>query len=482
MRKITGLQRVLRRAGLFGGPLAAALWLAIGGGGMAHDAHVVLGLAMWMALWWMTEAVPLAATALLPLVVLPLCTSIGFGAASAPYANSIVFLFMGGFMLGLALQRCGLHRRIALAMLVTVGSGQRRLVGGFMLVTALLSMWLSNTATMMMLAPIGISVLQTCREQQAGTEDDGTAAFGAALILGIAYAASIGGMGTPIGTPPNLIMSGYLRAHHGIDITLLQWMRVGVPVVLLLLPLTWLWLCFGAFRLPATGFAGGATQLREQRARLGPANAAEKRTALVFLLVALGWVLRPQLVAWSGLAGLDDGVIALIGALLLFVLPAKDLGGDRLLDWNTARGIPWDILLLFGGGLSLAAAVTASGADAPIAQWVSGTGSVPVALIVAVVAVAIVFSGELTSNTAAATAIMPVLAGLASARGIDPLPLFMVATLAGSCGFMLPVATPPNAIAYGTGCVPLPAMLRAGFGLNLIAVAVVVGFVWFVVF
>lgn len=482
MRKITGFQRLLRRAGLFGAPVAAALWLALGGSGMAHDAHVVLGLAIWMALWWMTEAVPLAATALLPLVVLPLFTSIGFGAASAPYANSIVFLFMGGFMLGLALQRCGLHRRIALAMLVTVGSGQRRLVGGFMLVTALLSMWLSNTATMMMLAPIGISVLQTCREQRAGADDDATGAFGAALILGIAYAASIGGMGTPIGTPPNLIMSGYLRTHYGIDLTMLEWMRVGVPVILLLLPLTWLWLCFGAFRLPAAGFAGGEAELRAQRARLGAASGAEKRTGAVFLLVALGWVLRPQLVAWSGLAGLDDGVIALIGALLLFVLPAKDVEGERLLDWNTARGIPWDILLLFGGGLSLAAAVTASGADAPIAQWVSGLGSVPVALIVGVLAVAIVFTGELTSNTAAATAIMPVLAGLASARGIEPLPLFMVATLAGSCGFMLPVATPPNAIAYGTGCVPLPAMLRAGFGLNLIAIAVVVGFVWFLAF
>jgi solute carrier family 13 (sodium-dependent dicarboxylate transporter), member 2/3/5 len=482
MRKITGFQRLLRRAGLFGAPLAAAVWLALGGSGMAHDAHVVLGLAIWMALWWMTEAVPLAATALLPLVVLPLFTSIGFGAASAPYANSIVFLFMGGFMLGLALQRCGLHRRIALAMLVTVGSGQRRLVGGFMLVTALLSMLLSNTATMMMLAPIGISVLQTCREQRAGADDDATGAFGAALILGIAYAASIGGMGTPIGTPPNLIMSGYLRTHYGIDLTMLEWMRVGVPVILLLLPLTWLWLCFGAFRLPAAGFAGGEAELRAQRARLGAASGAEKRTGAVFLLVALGWVLRPQLVAWSGLAGLDDGVIALIGALLLFVLPAKGVEGERLLDWNTARGIPWDILLLFGGGLSLAAAVTASGADAPIAQWVSGLGSVPVALIVGVLAVAIVFTGELTSNTAAATAIMPVLAGLASARGIEPLPLFMVATLAGSCGFMLPVATPPNAIAYGTGCVPLPAMLRAGFGLNLIAIAVVVGFVWFLAF
>ena len=482
MRKITGFQRLLRRAGLFGAPVAAAVWLALGGSGMAHDAHVVLGLAIWMALWWMTEAVPLAATALLPLVVLPLFTSIGFGAASAPYANSIVFLFMGGFMLGLALQRCGLHRRIALAMLVTVGSGQRRLVGGFMLVTALLSMWLSNTATMMMLAPIGISVLQTCREQRAGTDDDATGAFGAALILGIAYAASIGGMGTPIGTPPNLIMSGYLRTHYGIDLTMLEWMRVGVPVILLLLPLTWLWLCFGAFRLPAAGFAGGEAELRAQRARLGAASGAEKRTGAVFLLVALGWVLRPQLVAWSGLAGLDDGVIALIGALLLFVLPAQGVEGERLLDWNTARGIPWDILLLFGGGLSLAAAVTASGADAPIAQWVSGLGSVPVALIVGVLAVALVFTGELTSNTAAATAIMPVLAGLASARGIEPLPLFMVATLAGSCGFMLPVATPPNAIAYGTGCVPLPAMLRAGFGLNLIAIAVVVGFVWFLAF
>lgn len=473
------------RIGRWLGPLLAIAWFATAGAHMAHDARVVLALAIWMAAWWMTEAVPLSVTSLLPLVVLPPFSSLGFSAVASPYASSIVFLFMGGFMLGLALQHSGLHRRIALAVLVLVGSGQRQLVGGFMLVTALISMWMSNTATAMIVTPIGLSVIQACHDpgDSAGAGERRPSEFAAAIVLGIAYASSIGGMGTPIGTPPNLIMTGYLREHYGLDVSMLEWMRIAVPVLLLLLPATWAWLCFVSFRLGGAGASNTSRAvLRSRLAELGPVTPAERRVGVIFVLVASCWVLRPQLVAWSGLKGLDDAVIALAGALLLFLVPSGGPRGERLLDWHAAQHLPWDILLLFGGGLSLAAAISASGADAPLTTLLGGFGAVPVVAIVLLLAVAIVFSGELTSNTAAATALMPVLAALCTARGLDILPVFMVATLASSCGFMLPVATPPNAIAYGTGFVPMRRMMRAGLAANLIGIAVIVGYVWLVAF
>jgi len=473
------------RIGRWLGPLLALLWFATAGAGMPHDARVVLALAIWMAAWWMTEAVPLSVTSLLPLIVLPPFSGLAFGTVAPPYASSIVFLFMGGFMLGLALQHCGLHRRIALSVLVLVGSGQRQLVGGFMLVTALLSMWMSNTATAMIVMPIGLSVIQACHDpgesQGAGTQP--ASGFAAAIVLGIAYAASIGGMGTPIGTPPNLIMSGYLRDHYGMDVSMLEWMRVAVPVLLLLLPATWAWLCFVSFRLSGSGASSTSRGvLRARLAELGPVTSAERRVGAIFALVAVCWVLRPQIVAWTGLKGLDDAVIALAGALLLFLVPSGRQRHERLLDWHTAQYLPWDILLLFGGGLSLAAAISASGADAPLTAMLSGFGAVPVTVIILLLASVIVFSGELTSNTAAATALMPVLGALCAARGLDVLPVFMVATLASSCGFMLPVATPPNAIAFGTGFVPMRQMMRAGLAVNLIGIAVIVGYVWLVAF
>jgi solute carrier family 13 (sodium-dependent dicarboxylate transporter), member 2/3/5 len=479
--------RTLARGGLMAGPIVAVLWLLTAGDTVPQEARVVLALAIWMAIWWMTEAVPLAVTSLLPLLVLPLFTRLGFNAVAGPYASNIVALFLGGFMLGIALQRCGLHRRIALSVLVAAGAGPRRLVGAFMAVTAVLSMWLSNTATMMMLAPIGLSVIHAWREEHAAPAGAGAQQgqeFAGALMLGIAYAASIGGMGTPIGTPPNLIMSGYLRAEYGLDITMLQWMRVALPVVALLLPAAWLWLCFVAFRLPGgvRHDGRGSEVLRDRLRQLGAVSSAERRVGVIFLSVAVCWMLRPQLARWTGLGGLDDAVIALAGALLLFTTHTGPGSRERLLHWEHTRDLPWDILLLFGGGLSLAAAINATGADAPITGMLTGLGDVAPALIMLVLALAVVFTGELTSNTAAATAMMPVLAGLCAARGLDLMPVFMVATLAGSCGFMLPVATPPNAIAYGTGVVPMRRMIRAGFGVNLIGVVIIVGYVWFVAF
>ncbi len=465
-------QHFVQRAGLVAGPLAALSFLAFGGENMPPDARAVLAVAILMAFWWVSEAIPLGASSLLPMILLPVFTSLPFASVSAPYASNIIYLFMGGMMLGLGLERSGLHRRIALRMLVMVGASPRRLVAAFMAVTALFSMWLSNSATTMMLAPIGLSVIQGMREE--GREDT---AFAAALMLGIAYAASIGGMGTPMGTPTNLVMTGFIKTRYGIDIGMLEWMRMAVPVLLLLLPLAWVWLCFGAMRVSAVELPGGRQLLRARLAALGPLRAAEWRAGLVFGAVALCWISRPLLASSLGLPGLDDGVIALAGAIVLFLVPDGAARGGRLMDWETARSLPWDILLLLGGGLSLAAAISATNADAPLSAWLGGN-AIPVgfALLFALSAL-IVFSGELTSNVAAAAAIMPVLAALCATRGLEPLPVFMVAVLSASCGFMLPVATPPNAIAYSSGHVRMPQMIRAGLGLNLLGITVIVSWI-----
>ncbi len=466
-------QQIVQRIGLIGGPVAALAFAFFGGSGLEPDARAVLAVAILMAFWWVSEAVPVGASSLLPLVLLPVFTSLPFATVSAPYASNIIYLFMGGMMLGLALERSGLHRRIALHMLVMVGASPRRLVGAFMAVTALFSMWLSNSATTMMLAPIGLSVVQGMRDE--GREDRD---FGAALMLGIAYSASIGGMGTPVGTPTNLVMTGFVKTQYGLDVGMLEWMRMALPVLVILLPLAWAWLCFGAMRVTATELPGGRQLLRERLLALGPTRAAEWRAGLVFAAVAVCWISRPVLSRALGLPGLDDGVIALAGAVLLFVLPNGAGRGGRLMDWESAKALPWDILLLLGAGLSLAASISASHADAPISEWLAGD-AIPAGLVLMfALSALIVFSGELTSNVAAAAAIMPVLAALCSARELEPLTVFMIAILSASCGFMLPVATPPNAIAYSSGLVRMPQMLRAGLGLNIIGITVIVSWIW----
>lgn len=474
----------IARIGLVAGPLAAAA-IAFGLGPdparhLSPAGSVALALGAWMAIWWMTEAVPLAATALLPIVVLPLGGVAPVGVAATGYASPTVFLFLGGFVLGLAVERCGLHRRLALATLVHAGTSPHRLVGGFMLVTGVMSMWLSNTATAMMMMPIAGSVLATYRDELARTTlppaavAGVVAAFGAALMLGVAYAASIGGMGTPIGTPPNLVMSGFLRQHYGIELTVLQWMQVGVPVAALLLPIAWLWLTRVAFPLAREPLPRDA--LAAARAAAGPMTRAEMRVAAVFVLVAAGWMLRPQIARATGIATLDDATIAIAGALVLFLLPSGE-PGRRLMDWATARTLPWEVLILFGGGLAIAQAIASTGADRYLAALVAGTPALPLPVLLLALGVLVTFSGELTSNTAAATTLMPILAAWCAASGLDPLPVFFTATLTGSLGFMLPVATPPNAIAYGTGVIPAQAMLRAGFGMNLLGIVVIVAWV-----
>jgi sodium-dependent dicarboxylate transporter 2/3/5 len=446
--------------------------------GLSSAGVATIAVAACMATWWLTQALPLAATALLPVAAFPLLGIADIGASTAPYANPLIFLFLGGFLIGLAIQRFGLHRRIALHILLLVGAGPRALIGGFMLAAALLSMWISNTATAIMMLPIGASVLKLMEEHRGrGTGASCTPAemraFGTALALGIAYACSIGGLGTLVGTPPNLVLAAFVREQYGRDVSMSAWLGIGLPLVAVLLPLAWWYLTRIAFSVPRTPFPCGRAVIAAELAGLGPMTRAERLVALVFVATASAWILRPGLVEWTGISGITDPGIALCGALSLFLIPVDWKGRRFAMDWETAKGVPWEILILFGGGLSLASAIAANGVDAFIGSGLAGlAGLPPWALVLAVTAV-VVFLTEITSNTAVATTLMPVLAATAVTTGAPPGMLLTAAAIAASCAFMLPVATPPNAIVFASGYVTVPEMAKAGLGLNLIAILVV---------
>jgi sodium-dependent dicarboxylate transporter 2/3/5 len=481
------------RIGLWLGPLAAVavfLWLPDADRGAAtgigQPGRITAALAVWMATWWLTEALPLAATALLPIVVLPLAEVSTIAAVAAPYANPLIFLFLGGFILGLAIQRYGLHRRLALHVLLAVGTSPRRLIGGFMLASAALSMWISNTATAIMMLPIGASVLTMLEERRRGEAADGQVrrsgemdSFPTALVLGIAYACSIGGIGTLIGTPPNLILAAFLREHYGIEVSMARWMSIGMPLVAILLPLTWIYLTRVAFRVPAGPLPYGRELIRAELTGLGPLGAGERVVLTVFVVTAAAWILRPQITTWTGLDGLSDATIAMAAALALFVVPVSRSPREAAMDWETARQLPWDILILFGGGLSLAAAIAATGVDAYIGAGFSQLGAVAPFVLVLAVTVGVILLTEITSNTAVTTTLMPVLAATAVATGVPAGMLLTSAAMAASCAFMLPVATPPNAVVFASGFVDVAQMARAGLWLNVAAALIIAAIVYF---
>ncbi len=449
--------------------------------GMPPVAWRVAAVAALMATWWVTEAIPIPATGLLPLVLFPLLGVAGMGQASAPYADPLIFLFLGGFIVALALERWNLHRRIALRTVALVGTRPPALVGGFMMATAFLSMWVSNTATAVMMLPIGLSVIGLLRDRAGGDASaEAGAGFAPALLLGIAYAASVGGLGTLIGTPPNALLAGFMARTYGVEIGFAQWMLIGLPLVAVLLFCTWVLLTRLVFTLPRGEVAGIGGLLQAELAALGPMTGPERRVAVVFAGMAALWVVRPLL--GDLVPGLTDTGIAIAAALALFVLPAgPGQGGKALLDWDASRQLPWGVLLLFGGGLSLAAAIARSG----LAEWIgaalSGLGGWPVLLVVLVVVAAIIFLTELTSNTATAATFLPLVASVAPAVGADPFMLTIPAALAASCAFMMPVATPPNAIIYGSGQVTIAQMVKAGFWLNLVSILAITGVAWLAV-
>lgn len=478
-------ERVRRLVGLIGGAaLALAAYYALpadaidqvtavlgpdkAAGVTDHGLRLTAATAILMGAWWMTEAIPLAATALVPLVLFPLTQVDTFKATAAPFASGTIFLFMGGFMLALAMQRWNLHRRIALLTVLAVGVRPRRLVLGFMVATGFLSMWVSNTATAVMMLPIGTSILLLTGQLDEDSRQQSR--FANSLMLGIAYAASIGSLGTIIGTPPNTLMVAYLKDAHGVSIGFGQWMLLGVPLAAVFLLVAWWLLTFFLFKPEIEEIPGGKEVIRDELRRLGRWNGGEIAVGTIFVAAALSWSLLPAIFPSSGVG---DEVIAMVVALALFLLPAPGSQGVRLLDWPTAKNLPWGVLLLFGGGLSLSAEFSKQGLSTWIGEMTKSVAGLPVVLVVAVVAVLVIFLTELTSNTATVAAFLPIMGGVAVGIGADPLLLVVPVALAGTCAFMLPVATPPNAIAYGSGCVSMASMVKAGLWLNIIGVVLI---------
>lgn len=454
--------------GFFLGPLVLLICvLTDPPAGLSTKAWLTVGMAALMAVWWATEAIPIPATSLLPILLIPLLGIDTLGKATAPYANPTIFLFLGGFLLGLAMQRWELHKRIALNTLIAVGNQPSRQIAGFMMATAFISMWVSNTATSIMMLPIGLSVIGLLVANSSESEKE---RFATALLLGIAYAASIGGIATLIGTPPNALLAAFLRDSYDVHIGFGQWMVLGVPVSVGMLIFTWLWLVRGGFDL---GGGDSRSMLKERLAELGPMSRQEKNVALIFVAAALAWIFQPLIAEFA--PGVNDTSIAMAAALILFLIPANLSKRVFLMDWETANKLPWGVLLLFGGGLSMAAVIGSSGLAEWIAGQLGGFGALPLIGMIALVTLVITFLTEITSNTATAAAFLPLLGAVAVAQGMPPEMLAIPAAIAASCAFMMPVATPPNAIVFGTGLMRIQSMIKAGFALNIFGVFLVTG-------
>ncbi len=462
---------VRRRVGLFlGVAIAVAIYFLLPDS-LSGDGKRTASVATLMAVWWMTEAIPIPATALVPLVLFPVLTGAAITDVAAPYASEIIFLFMGGFMLAMAMQRWNLHRRIALSVVAGVGGRPVTMILGFMLATAFITMWVSNTATAVMMMPIALSVLTLVARLNNGKADPN---FGVALMLGVGYAASIGSVATLIGTPPNAIMVGYLSDNHGIDIGFGQWMVVGVPLAALFLLIAWVVLAFLIYPPGIRELPGGRELVRGQLREMGPMSRGEWTVLVVFVMAALSWVTIPLLAnVYPWLERIDDAGIAMAVAVVLFLIPVDARNGVPALDWESAVQLPWGVLLLFGGGLSLSAQFGETGLSDWIGEQVGLLGGVPAWVLILVVAAMVLLLTELTSNTATANIFIPVMAGVALGLGLDVMTLVVPAALAASMAFMLPVATPPNAIVFGTGHIRIGQMVKAGGVLNIIAAALI---------
>ena len=463
---------------IFPKDLSANLVETLAAKGVEADASVIAStaaVAVLMAVWWMTEAIPLAATALVPIVAFPILSIAPVKAATAPYASDTIFLFMGGFFLALAMQRWNLHRRIALVTVLMVGTKPKRLVLGFMVATGFLSMWVSNTATAVMMLPIGISVLSTIGQLEA-KDGQKISNFGTALMLGIAYAASIASLSTLIGTPPNALLRGYLQDNHDITLNFGKWMIFATPLAWIFLLIGWQ-LLVRLYKPEVDDIPGGKELIKSELHAMGPMSAQEKMVGVVFIAGALSWIFIPTFFPDGPIT---DAVIAIAIGLVLFITPAHPKQGIALLDWETAKGVPWDVLLLFGGGLTLSAAFGSTGLSQWIGDVAGGLKGAPVIVIIIVVTAIIIFLTELTSNTATAAAFLPIIGGVAIGMGVDVQVLVIPVALAATCAFMLPVATPPNAIAYGSGYIKIQQMVKAGIWLNLIGIVLITIFTVFV--
>lgn len=453
----------------------------------ARAGRLTMSVLIWMGVWWFTEAIDISATALLPLVLLPILGAATMEGAAAPYAHPLIFLFMGGFLIALSMRKWGMDRRVALITLKVVGTRPRNMVGGFMLVSAMLSAFVSNTATTTMMLPIALSVIDLVKKRSDhGGEGEEGRNFAVCLLLGLAYASSIGGIATIIGSAPNALLVGFIEesiaAPYRHEVSFVEWMQVGLPITLVLLPVTWILLTTILFKLNGKGIEGGSSLIAEELQELGPVNKGEWVTLIVFLLTASLWLTRPLLktvtltigdLAMTPFATLTDTGIAMAGALLLFIIPVDIRKRVFTMDWHTANQLPWGILILFGGGLSLALAVQTNGVAEFIGSQAHHLAGMPSIIHIFGVTAAVLFLTELTSNTATTAALLPVLAAVAPGFGLHPFYLIFPAAISSSCAFMMPVATPPNAIVFGSGQVTMRQMMKAGLWLNLCAVVVI---------
>lgn len=446
--------------------------------GLNKQANAVLACTVWIAIWWITEAIPISITSLLPIILFPLTGALKLSETTASFGHKYIFLYIGGFILAIAIERWNLHKRIALNIIKIIGINVKSIILGFMIATAFLSMWISNTATSVMMLPIGMAIIAQLNDNPDTIEDENKI-FGKALMLAIAYSASIGGMATLIGTPPNLVLAGIVQEIYDVEITFSKWVIFGLPISLILLFICWKYLTSIAFKFKQTSFPGGKSEIKNQINSLGKISYEEKIVLLVFVFTAIAWVTR-SFVLKKFIPNIDDTIIAVIAGVLLFILPASKEKKRKIITWEEAVKLPWGVLLLFGGGLALAQGFKISG----LAEWIGNQMSllqgVSLIVLLIVLITAVNFLTEITSNLATTAMLLPVLASLALTIDVHPYILMVGATVAASCAFMLPVATPPNAVVFGSGYLKISDMARVGIWMNVISIILLTLIVYFI--
>ena len=464
--------KALKHFGLILGPLLFTITLlSFKPQGLSPEGVAVLATTLWVALWWIFEVVPIAVTAMLPIILFPITGAMELSTTTAAFGHKYVFLYIGGFTLAIAIEKWNLHKRIALTVINIIGTSVNRIILGFMIATAFLSMWISNTATTVMMLPIGMAIIFQLKDNPE-TKEDENAIFGKALMLAIAYSASIGGIATLIGTPPNLIFAGILEEQYNIEMTFSKWIIYGLPISILLLFICWKYLTNIAFKFKQKDFPGGKAEIKRLLSSLGKISYEEKTVLIVFCATAFLWMTRSFIIS-KLIPAIDDTIIAMASATILFLLPTKNKTEKKIINWESAVKLPWGILLLFGGGLALAEGFKTSG----LAEWIGGQitqfENLPLFALLFILILAVNFLTEITSNLATTAMLLPIIAPIALVLDVHPFTLMVGITIAASCAFMLPVATPPNAIVFGSGYLKIPDMMRTGILMNIISVILI---------
>ena len=466
-----------KNIGLVSGPLSFILViLFFHPEGLTLQANAIIASTVWMAIWWITEAIPISVTALLPIILFPLTGGLELSETTASYGHKYVFLYLGGFIIAIAMQKWNLHKRIALNIISFIGTNVIKIILGFMVATAFLSMWISNTATAVMMLPIAMAIVDQLKDNPDTIENENKI-FGKALMLGIAYSASIGGISTLIGTPPNLILAGVVEETFGYEITFSTWFKFGFPISLILLFLCWKYLTGIAFKFEQKSFPGGIKEIKKQLQKIGTISYEEKLVALIFTLTAIAWVTRDILKLIIPV--IDDTIIVMISALIIFLLPTNDKK-RRLINWEEASKLPWGILLLFGGGMALASGFKESGLALWIGTQMTLLDGINLFLLLFFLIASVNFLTEITSNLATTAMLLPILYPMAMTIDVHPFILMVSAAVAASCAFMLPVATPPNAVVFGSGYLRIPDMVRVGIWMNVLSIILLSVFVYYV--